>query len=346
MKKLSITFIFFLVSLASFAQNRISFTNIASFTKTGNMEGIRLVALLPVPSTNEYQEISSLQVNCGSVFDADDVNKVLFFDGEFEGTAKDVMESFDYKSKAIKIDFNNKSNKNQSIGTDPAQYLGSDGTYIDTTNQTIKKIGDQLWSESSDVVGYAKRCYEYVASHYRYINGSWRTLDQILKAGGGECGDFSTLFVNLMRYKDIPARHNMGVWVNGGYHVWPDFYHEDYGWIPVDPTFKNSNPNADYFGRYDGNLIILSQGLTTFSKSGIGIENVPLQTYYYWYWYNSGSGSINSTHKTIKDYLVDAIEGIRINESHRNTIYNLHGVRQSSVRRGINIIDGRKVVGK
>ena len=104
-----------------------------------------------------------------------------------------------------------------------------------------------------------------------------------------------------MRYKGIPARHNMGMWVNGGYHVWPDFYHEDYGWVPVDPTFKNSNPNGDYFGRYDGNLIILSQGLTTYSGSDISVQNDPLQTYYYWYWFNSGHGNINGKHITSKD---------------------------------------------
>ncbi len=135
----------------------------------------------------------------------------------------------------------------------------------------------------------------------------------------------------------------MGVWVNGGYHVWPDFYDENYGWVPVDPTFKNSNPTSDYFGRYDGNLIILSQGLTTFSKSDVGIENAPLQTFHYWYWYNSGSGNIDATHETNKDYQVDAIEDIRINEDKANIIYNLQGVRQTAVHRGFNIVNGRKI---
>lgn len=326
------------------AQNEISFTNKVSFSKTGNLSGIRLVTLMPAPVTNEYQEISSLLANRGNYIDLNEANKVLFFDGTFEGSTFDVYESFLFTTKTVKIDFNNKTSKNVVTGINPNDYLGSDGTYIDTNNRTIKEIGNLLWSQSENILDYAKRSYEYVASHYSYINGSWRTLSEILQVGGGECGDFTTLFVNLMRYKGIPARHNMGVWVNGGYHVWPDFYHEDYGWVPVDPTFKNSNPNGDYFGRFDGNLIILSQGLTTFSKSDISVQNVPLQTFYYWYWYSSGSGNISGIHKTSKDYQVDGINTINANERENNSVYSLQGIKQCGLRRGINIVNGKKIL--
>lgn len=332
------------VSLSVNAQNEINFTNKVSFSKTGDMSGIRLAALIPAPVTNEYQEISSLLANRGKFIDLNEANRVLFYDGTFEGSTFDVLESFLFTTKKMKIDFNNKTSKNVVTGINPNDYLGSDGTYIDTNNNKIKEIGDQLWSQSENILDYAKRSYEYVASHYRYINGSWRTLSEILRLGGGECGDFTTLFVNLMRYKGIPARHNIGVWIDGGYHVWPDFYHEDYGWVPVDPTFKNSNRDEDYFGRYDGNLIILSQGLTTFFDSDISIQDVPLQTFFYWYWYNSGNGNISGVHKTSRDYQVDAINEINANEKKDNSIYNLQGIKQNGLRRGINIVNGKKIL--
>ena len=135
----------------------------------------------------------------------------------------------------------------------------------------------------------------------------------------------------------------MGVWKDGGYHVWPDFYHEDYGWIPVDPTFKNSNPGADYFGRYDGNLIILSQGLTSFTSGDINIEEVPLQTFYYWYWYQSGNGGVDGVHKTSKDYLVNGINSVKTNIETVGTILNLNGMKLPHLKHGINIINGKKV---
>ena len=287
-------------SLTIVAQNEIPFINKVSFSKTKPMSGVRLVALIPAPITNEYQDITSLTVNKGSIIDTNGANKVLLYDGSFEDDTIDISESFIYKTKKVRIDFNDKSTKNICTGINPDEYLGSDGKYIDLSNNTIKQVGDKLWSESDNALDYAKHCYEYVATHYKYIKGSWRTLAEIIRIGGGGCGDYTTLFVNLMRYKGIPARHNIGIWTNGGYHVWPDFYLSDYGWVPVDPTFKNANPNEDYFGRYDGNLIIVSQGLTFFSKSDIKLNNVPLQSFNYWYWYKKGYGNINGMHKPSK----------------------------------------------
>lgn len=342
---LCLAFGLFMVVLGH-AQSETAFTNKVTYSKTGNMSGVRLVSLMPAPITNEYQEINSLSSNCGEFIDLNKANKILFYDGPFDKSLIDVAESFMYKSKPIHIDFNNKGNKNEVTGVEPTEYLGNDGIYIDANNETIKNIGNQLWQKSNDAIDYARLCYEYVASHYSYINGGWRTLAQIINAGGGECGDFTTLFVNLMRYKGIPARHNIGVWKDGGYHVWPDFYHEDYGWIPVDPTFKNSNPSGDYFGRYDGNLIILSQGLTSFTSSSVNIQEVPLQTFCYWYWYQSGSGSINGVHKTSKDYQVNAINHIATNEKGTKIIYNLSGTRLTNPAHGINIINGKKIFSK
>lgn len=78
-------------SLPADAQNEIDFTNKVSFSKTGTMNGIRLVTLMPVPVTNEYQEISMLQANCGNFINLDATNMVLFFDGSFEGSTFDVL---------------------------------------------------------------------------------------------------------------------------------------------------------------------------------------------------------------------------------------------------------------
>lgn len=281
------------------AQDEISFSNEVTFSKTGIMDGMRLVVLMPAPITNEYQEIHLLKANQGNFVNINKANKILFYDGPFTGEFMDMTETFKYKTKKVKIDFNDKSNKNVITGVKPGTYLKSDGKYINISNKVIKQIGDQLWSESNnDIIEYARLCYNYVATHYKYIKGPWRTLAEIIKSGGGECGDFSSIFINLMIYKGIPARHNMGVWKDGGYHVGPDFYHEDYGWIPVDPTLKQLHPDRDYFGAYYGNLIILSQGLTSYSGANFSIYKTPLQSFYYWYWFDNGSGSVKGVHKT------------------------------------------------
>lgn len=346
MKRIHTRFLLFIflygVALFVNAQDEICFTNTTSLSVIGNPNITRFIAIMPAPVTNEYQEISLLRSNCGEFISINEASKILFYDGALNEKTFDIHESFYYRSKKINIDFSNKSKKNIVTDVNPNNYLNSDGIYIDTSNETIAQIGNQLWSISNSTLDYAKHCYEYVASNYRYINGSWRTLEEILEIKGGECGDFTTIFVNLLRYKGIPARHNIGVWVSGGYHVWADFYHEDYGWVPVDPTFKNSNPQGEYFGRYNGNLIILSQDLTTFSRSDFSIQNIPLQTFYYWYRYQ-GYGSISGTHKTSNNYLVTDIKDIDTELTESDKIYNLQGIMQNSTRRGIYIINGKKV---
>lgn len=291
-----------LITTTAGAQAEISFANKVLFTKTGDMDGVRLAALLPAPVTNEYQEISALRSNCGSFYTISKNSKVLYYAGNFDGSTLPIVETFIYKSKSVKIDFSRKdNNKNVMPGIDPNDYLDSDGKYINLKNKTIRSLGDSLWSASEDTIDYARRCYLYVASHFKYMKvGNFRTLSEILKKGGGECGDFSTVFITLLRYKGIPARHNMGVKTDGSYHVWADFYHSDYGWIPVDVTYKNSNPKGDFYGIYRGDLIILAQGLTTFSRSDISIRNYVLQSYYYRYWYQSGYGNVEGHHEPMK----------------------------------------------
>ena len=115
---------FLLVTFSANAQSEINFTNIVSFTKTRSMNDVRLVALIPAPVTNEYQEISSLQANLGRFIILNEANKVLFYDGPFEDKTMDVFESFRYKTKKIKIDFTNKSNKNIVTGVNPNVFLG------------------------------------------------------------------------------------------------------------------------------------------------------------------------------------------------------------------------------
>ena len=282
-------------------------SNKVTFRKTGSGHIYKFSALMPLPQSNIYQTVENLSYIEGKVLtDKNYGNKALYVNRDEFVNAEYIMETtFDIHTKKIVVDV---SKINNIQPYDPKSeacklYLGDRGEYIVTSNPYIVKTGDMLWAESEDVIDYARRCYEYVASNFRYIKGSWRTLEQILKEGGGECGDFSTLMVNLLRYKGIPSRHNICVTVGGGYHVWVDFYLEGYGWVPLDATYKNGNPKGDFFGKYDGECIILMQDLCyDFGHDTEEDLNVDiLQTYYYWYWYDTGNCEINAAHKVSRN---------------------------------------------
>lgn len=173
----------FMYSLSISAQNEIAFTNRVSFVLTGNASINRFVALIPAPVTNEYQEINSLKANCGTFIDINEANKVLFYDGAFKRPTFDIYESFYYKTRKVKIDFSNKSNKNIVTQTDPNDYLDSDGVYINTNNKTIKEIGDRIWNVSSNTLDYAKRCYfEQVGDGSNFLPTAKRIFGEYFKA--------------------------------------------------------------------------------------------------------------------------------------------------------------------
>lgn len=283
-------------------------SNKVTFKKTGDGHITKFQALMPLPQSNIYQTVENVRFNEGKVLeDKNYGNKALFVDRPEFVSSEYIMETvFDVYTKKVAVDISKIDN---ILPYDPKseackRYLGDRGEYIVTSNPYIVKTGDALWAESENELDYARRCYEYVAKNFSYKKGSWRTLEQILKDGGGECGDFSTLVVNLLRYKGIPSRHNICVTVSGGYHVWVDFYLEGWGWIPLDATYKNSNPKGDFFGKYNGECIVLMQDMCY--DFGQEEQNVDiLQDFYYWYYYDSGSCEIKGTHKVWKNKRLD-----------------------------------------
>jgi hypothetical protein len=79
----------------------------------------------------------------------------------------------------------------------------------------------------------------------------WKPTSEILKNNGGSCGGLSTVLLSLLRCKNVPARH-----VIAWSHAWGEFYLENYGWIPVDPTFKTFGKVTKGYGLIRSNEIV------------------------------------------------------------------------------------------
>lgn len=351
MKKCILLSMTILMAITTTAQDKtISFTNKAVFTQSGSGSITQFIALLPIPQTNEYQTISNLSVNEGeTVEDKNYGNTMLYFsDDKLPQNPFELSSTFDVTPKVIDIDLSKITDfKDYDPDSEPCKrHLGNRGAYIDTSNSYIVETGDKLWAESENVLDYARRCYEYVASNFDYIHGSWRTLSEILELKGGECGDLSTVVINLLRYKGIPSRHNICIRHDEvGYHVWVDFYLEDYGWIPLDATYKHNNPSGDYFGKYDGNCIVLAQDIQ-YDLSDKIIDTLFMnQVCAYWYWYSGSSCSLALDH-VMQNNGATGIASFRKPQYDDSCIYNLKGQKVNADYKGIVILNGKKVIVK
>lgn len=128
---------------------------------------------------------------------------------------------------------------------------------------------ERIDSENDEIISKAKELTEDMASDYKkaeaifeYINLNMQYDESATYANKGSvsalenmrgvCEEFATLYVAMCRAVDIPSRAVEGYWIQyeeteySGEkikekklinHVWPEIYLQDFGWLPVEPTY-------------------------------------------------------------------------------------------------------------
>jgi len=120
----------------------------------------------------------------------------------------------------------------------------------------------------------ARALYEYVFRTMKYDKSGtgWGRGDTLWACDSkrGNCTDFHSLFISMVRSQKIPARYEMGFSIPTdkhagevpGYHCWADFYAKDFGWVPVDisEAWKHPEKHDYFFGAHDVNRVQFSMG--------------------------------------------------------------------------------------
>jgi transglutaminase-like putative cysteine protease len=120
----------------------------------------------------------------------------------------------------------------------------------------------------------ARALYDYVFSTMRYdkTGTGWGRGDAewACDSKRGNCTDFHSVFISMVRSQGIPARFSIGFPLPSdkssgeiaGYHCWAEFYDAQYGWVPVDisEAWKNPKLKDYFFGAYDANRLQFSTG--------------------------------------------------------------------------------------
>ncbi len=267
---------------------------------------IKMVAVMPVPQSGIYQDISGVEFKDATLMqEQNNSNKYIkrtLLQGEFPASGQSILsESFDVVTYMVTADLDAVTSV---VETDEDSELfkentGECGDLIVPHHPGVEKIAGELWQNSSNnLLKYAYNCYEYVASKMKYLNPNTglHPIDKILSDGGGDCGNQVSLFVSLLRNRKIPARHVVMIRTDNTYHVRAEFFLAGYGWIPADVNAKNMNPSGDYFGRTTGNEIVVSTGINNDIELNDGeFLTLPLlQTYGVWYWWTSPANLVFS----------------------------------------------------
>lgn len=141
-------------------------------------------------------------------------------------------------------------------------------------NGEIKQIADKVVAGRQGEITKAHAIYDYVFHNMRYDKSGtgWGRGDAIwaCDAKHGNCTDFHSLFIGMMRAEHIPARFVIGfplppdkkAGIIPGYHCWAEFYVAGKGWVPVDISEAKLNPSKYrfFFGSVDSNRVRFSMG--------------------------------------------------------------------------------------
>jgi hypothetical protein len=206
-----------------------------------------------------------------------ELGKKVILENEFILEVADVTTDFEAISTIFPYDQSDPNYEN---------YTGSNYPFINVEQKQLFTVSQSIWQNSTGILDYAEKCYLYVAKSFEYglpLSG-FKSLEFTLENKMGDCGNLSSVFITLLRMQNIPARHIMGFRPDGSLHVWADFYMANYGWIPVDITYKQDDPEGNYFGNieFEKSGFIVQRGIGHEISALENPMRIPgLQTYTY-----------------------------------------------------------------
>jgi len=125
-----------------------------------------------------------------------------------------------------------------------------DFTAVTDTSPEIQLKVNELISGVTDYFTAIATLTKFVSFYLEY-NPLYAPLStpasEVYEQQGGVCDEFSSLLISMMRNAGIPARFVSGfaytntgerTCTNFGPHSWVEVYVPDYGWIQIDPTYK------------------------------------------------------------------------------------------------------------
>jgi transglutaminase-like putative cysteine protease len=142
------------------------------------------------------------------------------------------------------------------------------------TGGRMKALADEICRGKHAPEEIARTLYDYVFHTLRYekTGTGWGRGDAVwaCDAKHGNCTDFHSLFIALMRAEGIPARFEIGFPLPAtatggeipGYHCWAEFHIDGKGWIPVDisEAWKAPELHDFFFGHLDVNRVQFTIG--------------------------------------------------------------------------------------
>ena len=235
---------------------------------------------IPLPQSDRYQTVSDLKIETAFAYtkrrDPEYGNEYLYLQVPAAKVTElaEVRVSFEVTrhEHRVVLEAHPVTAQSGETSKDLQRFLQPDRRV--PLQGVIAELAAQETRGIRDPVEKARAIYNYVIATMRYDKSGtgWGNGDAIwaCTAKRGNCTDFHSLFIGMMRAAGIPARFEIGFPLPAdqhdgtvpGYHCWAQFYVEPYGWIPVDASeaWKHPDKKDYFFGAHDDNRLQFTIG--------------------------------------------------------------------------------------
>jgi len=241
----------------------------------------RVRVLIPVPPTDQHQIVRVLAVKAPvktrMTQESQYGNRMMYAEipSSVGGKAEFTLEYKVTRREYSRGDFAQLKRADQKPAVVPASMtrLIAPDSLIPTDGK-IKELAAQVNGSQTGAVAKAKAAYDYLFTNMRYdkTGSGWGRGDAVwaCDAKRGNCTDFHSPFIGMLRVDGIPARFDIGFPLPenkdkgdiAGYHCWAEFYAPKTGWVPVDisEAWKAKQKEDYFFGSVDANRVQFSTG--------------------------------------------------------------------------------------
>jgi transglutaminase-like putative cysteine protease len=241
----------------------------------------RVRVWVPVPQTDQHQTVRVLNVKAPvkthMVQDPEYGNRMMYAEIEnpTAGKAEFMAEYEVTRKEDSRGDYAHLKSKDQKpvlVAASMTRLITPDN--LIPTDGKIKSLADEVTGSQTGTVAKAKAAFDYLFTNMRYdkTGSGWGRGDAVWACDSkrGNCTDFHSPFIGILRADRIPARFDIGFPIPedkdkgdiAGYHCWAEFYAAKMGWIPVDisEAWKAKQKEDYFFGSVDANRVQFSTG--------------------------------------------------------------------------------------
>jgi transglutaminase-like putative cysteine protease len=241
----------------------------------------RVRVWVPVPQSDQHQTVRVVAVKAPAktqmTQEPEYGNRMMYVEMQnpAEGKAEFTLEYEVTRREYSRGDYAQleRKNKDQKPSVVPVSMnrLVAPDTLIPTDGK-IRTLAVDVTGSQTGTIAKAKAAYDYFFTTMRYDKTGWGRGDALwaCDAKHGNCTDFHSPFIGVLRADGIPARFDIGFPLPenkdkgdiAGYHCWAEFHAAKTGWVPVDisEAWKAKEKQDYFFGTVDANRVQFSTG--------------------------------------------------------------------------------------